>query len=168
MRIDRDGVWHHEGRPISRKPLVKLFSSVLSRDDAGDYWLITPVERGRIEVEDAPFVVVELGAEGTGRNQVIRVRTNLDEWVTIGPDHPLLLRLPGNGPASTPPTTKPTPPQNTGNDETPLPYVDVRKGLEGRLVRSVYYELVDLGDEHKIEGISRYGVWSAGQFFPLD
>jgi hypothetical protein len=157
MRIDRDGVWHHEGRPIARKPLVKLFASVLRREDDGDYWLITPVERGRIEVEDAPFIIVELAAEGTGREQVIRAKTSLDEWVTIGPDHPLHLRLPNSGAAPT-----------TGSGETPLPYVDIRKGLEGRLSRPAYYELVDLGGDHEIEGVSRYGVWSAGQFFPLE
>lgn len=152
MRIDRDGVWHHEGRPIARKPLVKLFASVLSRDDDGVYWLITPVERGRIDVEDAPFVVVELAADGAGRDQTISVKTSLDEWVAIGPDHPLHLRLP----------TCETP------DATPLPYVEIRPGLEGRLLRSVYYELVELGDSQRVEGVLRYGIWSAGRFFPLE
>ncbi|MEM7042459.1 MAG: DUF1285 domain-containing protein [Pseudomonadota bacterium] len=151
MRIDRDGVWHHEGRPIARMPLVKLFASVLRREGDGDYWLVTPVERGRIEVEDAPFVVVELSAEGAGQDQTLRARTNLDEWVTVGPDHPLRLRLPRSGPAS-----------------DPLPYVDVRPNLEGRLLRSVYYQLVELGDSHQLDGILRYGVWSAGRFFPLE
>lgn len=151
MRIDRDGVWHHEGRPISRKPLVKLFASVLRRDDHGDYWLVTPVERGRIEVEDAPFVIIELEADGSGREQTIRVKTSLDEWVTVGPDHPLSLRLPETGPA-----------------DTPLPYIDIRPRLEGRLTRSVYYQLVELGDSHGMNGVLRYGVWSAGQFFALE
>ncbi len=151
MRIDRDGVWHHEGRPIARKPLVKLFASVLRCGDDGDYWLITPVERGRIEVEDAPFIIVELAAEGEERHQIVRAKTSLDEWVTIGPDHPLHLRLPKTGPA-----------------EDPLPYVDIRPGLEGRFTRPAYYELVDLGGDHEVDGVSRYGVWSAGQFFPLE
>lgn len=151
MRIDRDGVWHHEGRPIARMPLVKLFASVLKRDSAGDFWLETPVERGRIEVEDAPFVVIELEAAGSGQEQTVRMRTNLDEWVTIGPDHPLRLRLPRSGLAT-----------------SPLPYVDVRPTLEGRLLRSVYYELVALGDSHRLDGVLLYGVWSAGQFFPLE
>jgi hypothetical protein len=132
-------------------PLVKLFASVLKRDHDGDYWLITPVEHGRIDVEDAPFIIVELEAEGAGRDQVIRAKTSLDEWIAIGPDHPLHLRLPKAGPA-----------------RNPLPYVDIRPGLEGRFARPTYYELVDLGAEHEIEGVSRYGVWSAGQFFPLD
>ena len=151
MRIDRDGVWHHEGRPIARMPLVKLFASVLRREADGDYWLVTPVERGRIEVEDAPFVVVEMAVEGAERGQTIRMRTNLDEWVTVGPDHPLCLRFPKTGPAS-----------------DPLPYVDVRPGLEGRLLRTVYYQLVELCDSHETDGALRYGIWSAGQFFPLE
>lgn len=153
MRIDRDGVWHHEGRPIARKPLVKLFASVLKRDNNGDYWLITPVERGRIQVEDAPFIVVELETEEAGRDQIIHAKTSLDEWVTIGPDHPLHLRPPRG---SLVPRAE------------PLPYVDIRPGLEGRLTRPAYYELVDRGDLHQIEGTSRYGVWSAGRFFSLE
>lgn len=151
MRIDRDGVWHHEGRPIARKPLVKLFASILRRADDGSCWLVTPVERGRIEVEDAPFAVVELAVDGSGRDQIIRMKTSLDEWVTMGPDHPLRLRLPKTGPRS-----------------GPLPYIDIREGLEGRLLRPVYYELVNLGDSHRADDVLRYGVWSAGQFFPLE
>lgn len=132
-------------------PLVKLFATVLKRDSAGDFWLETPVERGRIEVEDAPFIVVELEAKGSGQDQTVRVRTNLDEWVTIGPDHPLRLRLPQSGPAT-----------------SPLPYVAIRPSLEGRLLRSVYYELVELGDSHQLDSALLYGIWSAGQFFPLE
>ncbi len=152
MRIDRHGTWHHEGRPIARLPLVKLFASVLRREDDGSYWLVTPVERGRINVEDAPFVIVELAMEGTGSRQVINVRSNLDEWVTIGPDHPLVLRKPNHAP----PTA------------VAIPYVSIRSKLEGRFLRSVYYELVDLGEPHQQGGITQYGVWSHGQFFSLD
>lgn len=151
MRIDRDGVWHHEGRPIARKPLVKLFASVLRREDDGDYWLVTPVERGRIEVEDAPFVIVELQAEGEGSAQTLRAKTNLDEWVTVGPDHPLCMRLPKCGP-----------------QDVPLPYVDIRPGLEARFLRPVYYQLIELGDSHHQDGALGYGVWSAGRFFVLE
>ena len=151
MRIDRDGVWHHEGRPIARMPLVKLFASVLKRDADGGYWLVTPVEHGRIEVEDAPFVIVELVVDGKGAEQTLRAKTSLDEWVMVGPDHPLRLRLPKKGPAS-----------------GPLPYIDIRPHLEGRLLRSVYYQLVELGDSHAVDGILRYGIWSAGHFFPLE
>lgn len=151
MRIDRDGVWHHEGRPIARKPLVKLFASVLRREADGDYWLVTPVERGRIEVEDAPFLVVELEPAGDGREQILRARTSLDEWVVIGPDHRLHLRLPRAGPA-----------------DAPLPYVEIRPNLEGRLTRAIYYELAELGANEEVDGALRYGVWSSGLFFPLE
>ncbi|MGI9500594.1 MAG: DUF1285 domain-containing protein [Geminicoccaceae bacterium] len=151
MRIDWNGVWHHEGRPILRKPLVKLLASILRREADGSYWLVTPVERGRIEVEDAPFLIVELAVDGEGRDQIIRAKSSLDEWVTVGPDHPLRLRLPKTGPAS-----------------GPLPYVVIRPNLEGRLSRSVYYQLVELGDSHPQDGVPRYGVWSAGRFFVLE
>ncbi|MGI9436462.1 MAG: DUF1285 domain-containing protein [Geminicoccaceae bacterium] len=152
IRIDRAGVWHHEGRPIARIALVKLFASILRRQADGSYWLATPVERGRIEVEDVPFVVVELSVDGIDHEQTIRVRSNLDEWVTIGPDHPLRLRRPPDGRS------------NSGL----VPYVEIRPGLEGRLLRPVYYDLVDLGEDDQLEGIPRYGVWSAGRFFALD
>lgn len=152
MRIDRHGTWHHEGRPIARLPLVKLFASVLQQQADGSYWLVTPFERGRIDVDDVPFVVVELVAEGVGSKQTINVRSNLDEWVTIGPAHPLRLRQPPDTPSAT----------------APVPYIDIRSKLEGRLLRPVYYDLVDLCEPHQQEGVSRYGVWSNGQFFALD
>jgi len=151
MRIDRDGIWHHEGRPIARMPLVKLFASVLRREADGDFWLVTPVERGRIDVDDAPFVVVELAREGAARDQIIRMRTNLDEWVMVGSDHPLRLRVPKAGP-----------------DTDPLPYIDIRPNLDARLLRPVYYELIELGESHHLDGTLRYGIWSGGQFFPLE
>ena len=156
MRIDRDGQWHHEGRPIARAPLVKLFASVLKKRDDG-YWLETPVERGRIEVEDVPFVMVELKVADIGRHQTISLRSNLDEWVAIGSDHPLLLRQPPH--AS---------PKNVSAPTVSIPYVIVRSGLEGRLSRPVYYELADLGEPHRLDGVTRYGVWSQEQFFALD
>lgn len=151
MRIDREGVWHHEGRPIARQALVKLFASVLERDPDGGHRLVTPAEHGPIEVEDAPFVIVALAAEGSGSDQILRVKSNLDDWVTIGPDHPLTMRLPKDG-----------------QSDVPLPYVDMRAGLEARLLRSVYYQLVELGDSHAVNRVLRYGVWSSGRFFPLD
>lgn len=152
MRIDRHGQWFHEGRPILRAPLVKLFASVLRREKDGSYWLVTPVERGRIDVEDVPFVVVDLAVERFDSEQIIKVRSNLDEWVTIGSDHPLSLRRPPNAPSTT----------------APAPYVEFRSGLEGRLLRTVYYELVDLCEPQQQDGIIRYGIWSAGFFHPLD
>jgi hypothetical protein len=125
---------------------------VLRREPDGSYWLITPVERGRIEVDDVPFVAVELAAEGAGRNRRVRLRTNLDEWLTLGPDHPLRLRRPVHAAAA------------AGS----VPYVEVRAGLEARLARPVYYELVELGAERWAKGRTRFGVWSEGWFFALD
>ncbi len=152
LRIAGDGTWYHQGAPIRRPALVRLFASVLRREPDGSYWLVTPVERGRIEVEDVPFVAVELERKGTGRGQELRIRTNLDEWVTIGPAHPIRLRHPTG--------------QAAGGGRAP--YVEVRPGLEARLARPVYYELVELGCEEQIDGRRRFGVWSEGRFFPLD
>jgi uncharacterized protein len=152
LRIARDGRWWHEGRPIERLALVKLFASVLRRAPDGSYWLVTPVERGRIEVEDAPFVAVELAVDGAAALQQIRLRTNLDEWVTLGPDHPLRLRRSAA----------------QGGDVALVPYVELRAGLEARLARTVYYQLVELGEERRLEGRDRFGIWSGGCFFPLD
>jgi hypothetical protein len=153
LRIERDGTWTYLGSPIRRLPLVKLFATVLRREADGSYWLVTPVERGRIEVEDAPFVAVELKAEGEGQSQRLHLRTNLDAWVAIDDEHPLRLR---------------TPPWADRQAQDPVPYVEVRAGLEARLLRPVFYELVDLGREHGPAGRERFGVWSAGRFFVLD
>lgn len=152
LRIARDGSWWHEGRPIGRLALVKLFASVLRRAPDGSYWLVTPIERGRIEVEDVPFVAVELALDGRGPGQRLSLRSNLDQWVTVGPDHPLRLR---RSVAS-------------GEDAALVPYVELGAGLEARLVRSVYYQLVELGEERRLDGRARFGVWSGGRFFTLD
>lgn len=147
IRIARDGTWHHHGSPIGRLPLVKLFASVLSRDADGSYWLVTPAERGRIEVEDVPFLAVELTAAGDGRGQQLIFRTNLDDIVTAGPDNPLRVETAANG--------------------EPAPYILVRDGLEARLARPVFYELVELGSEQQVGGAAQFGVWSGGAFFRL-
>ena len=153
LRIARDGTWFHEGTPVRRLPLVKLFASVLRRERDGSYWLVTPVERGRVKVDDAPFVGVELAVDGDGAARTLRLRTNLDEWVTIGRERPLRLR-----PA----------PADDRRERELVPYVEVRQGLEARLLRPVFYELVELGQEHKVDGRTRFGVWSEGCFFALD
>jgi hypothetical protein len=150
LRIASDGDWLYRGSPIRRIELVKLFASVLRREGDG-YWLITPVERGRIAVEDAPFVAVELSRIGQGTRQQLRLRTNLDEWLTIGPQHPIRLRRP----------------KGVVPESAPAPYVLVRDGLDARLARPVWYELVDLAQEHVVEGRGCIGVWSDGQFFAL-
>lgn len=139
IRIARDGSWWHQGALITRPGLVRLFASVLRRDEAGGYWLVTPTERGRIVVEDAPFVAVEMQVEGSGEKQILHFRTNLDEWVTAGPDHPLRFAATGE------------------------PYVLVRDGLEAKVVRAVYYELLAL----VVQMDGQTGVWSGGTFFPL-
>jgi hypothetical protein len=152
LAIARDGSWWHEGAPIRRIELVRLFASVLRREADGSYWLVTPVERGRIAVEDVPFVAVELTAEGSGRAQRLRLRSNLDEWVTVGPEHPLHVR----------------PNVAAGEDDALVPYVEMRAGLEARRERTVYYQLVELGEELAEPGGTRFGVWSEGRFFALD
>lgn len=148
MRIDRNGVWYYHGSPIGRKELVRLFSSVLRRDDAGDYWLITPAEIGRIEVEDAPFMAVELITTGDGADRVITFRTNVDTFVSADGDHPIRVDID----------------PDTGE---PSPYVVMDGRLEARLTRSVYYDLIELGTEEKIDAERSFGVWSGGAFFTL-
>jgi hypothetical protein len=147
MRIARDGTWFYRGSPIGRLPLVKLFASVLHREADGSYWLVTPAERGRIEVEDVPFVAVELTVAGAGGEQRLIFRTNLDDIVTAGPDHPLRVE--------------------TAADGEPAPYVRVRDGIEAKLARAVFYDLVELGAELQVAGTSQFGVWSSGAFFRL-
>lgn len=148
IRIARDGTWYYRGSPIGRKPLVKLFSTVLRRDDSGEYWLVTPVERGRILVDDAPFTAVECAPRGSGPGQVLSFRTNLDEWVEAGPDRPIRV-------AHAPETGQPS------------PYIEVRNGLEALIVRSVYYQLVERAVEHRVDGKDYLGLWSKATFFPL-
>ncbi len=148
IRIDRDGTWFYHGSPIGRKELVRLFASVLQRHEDGSYWLATPAERGRIAVDDVPFVAVEATLAGSGRDMTVSLRTNLDDSINIDVDHPLrMVADPQRG--------------------DPVPYVTVRDGLEARLTRSVYYELVALGVEEKVSGEPHLGIWSNGTFFPL-
>jgi hypothetical protein len=147
MRIARDGTWFYRGSPINRMALVKLFASVLRREHDGSYWLVTPAERGRVTVEDAPFIAVAVDRDGEGRAQRLIFRTNLDEIVTAGADHPLRVE--------------------TAADGAPAPYILVRPGLEARLARPVFYELVEWGEEERVAGESQFGVWSAGHFFRL-
>ncbi|TAL02708.1 MAG: DUF1285 domain-containing protein [Rhodospirillaceae bacterium] len=146
MRIARDGTWFYRGSPIGRLALVKLFSTVLRRHEDGSFWLTTPVESGQIEVEDSPFIAVELMIEGEGADRVLRFRTNVDDVVTLDAAHPLRVA--------------------ESADREPRPYVTVRGGLEARLARSVFYELVAMAEP---DGLSPevLGVRSAGLFFPL-
>ncbi len=147
MRIARDGTWFYRGSLIGRPPLVKLFASVLRREADGRYSLVTPAERGRIEVEDVPFLAVAVTVEGEARDQQLIFRTNLDEFVTAGPENPLRVETAASG--------------------EPAPYILVRDGLEARLARPVFYELVELGTEELIGETTQFGVWSRGVFFRL-
>jgi hypothetical protein len=147
IRIARDGTWFYNNSPIGRLPLVKLFATVLRRDEAGQYWLVTPAERGRIAVEDAPFVAVELDIAGEGRTQELTFRTNIDEVVTAGAGHPLRVEERAEG--------------------GPHPYLTVRNGLEARLARPVFYRLVEAGCEERIGDAMMFGAWSKEVFFPL-
>jgi hypothetical protein len=150
IRITPDGAWHYQGSPIGRMALVRLFASVLKRDAAGDYWLETPVERGRIRVDDAPFVAVELSVEGVGRAQRLRFRTNIDETITADRRHRIHVR-PGAG-------------RDSGEGR---PYLHLRDGIEALIARPVFYALVDLAEERTVAGRPQLGVWSSGAFFPL-
>ena len=146
MRIDRNGTWFYRGSPIGRLALVKLFSTVLRRDQDGVHWLTTPAENGRITVEDAPFIAVEMTTEGAGREQVIRFRTNVDDVVTLDAAHALRIDESDSG--------------------EPRPYIHVRKGLEARIARPVFYHLIERGEPDPIHAGS-FGVWSSDQFFTL-
>lgn len=148
IRIARDGTWYHEGDPIRRIELAKLFSTVLRRDEAGDYWLITPVERGRIAVEDVPFVAVEMTVDGEGEEQVLSFRTNLDHWVEAGPDHPIRV-------VEDPETGEPT------------PYIGIRDRLEARILRPVFYDMVERSETVERAGAAEVGIWSRKVFFAL-
>jgi uncharacterized protein len=148
MRIARDGTWFYQGSPIGRKPLVKLFSTVLRREADGSFWLVTPVERCRIAVDDAPFVAVEMRVSGVGRAQRLSFRTNVDDEVTAGPAHPIRV----------------TEDAVTGE---PSPYIAVRAGLEALIARAVFYDLVELAETAIVDGRATLGVWSDGAYFAL-
>ncbi len=141
MRIARDGRWFYLGTPIGRPEMVKLFSTIL-RKDGEDYFLVTPVEKVGITVDDAPFVAVDFETSGTGRDQVLTFETNVGDKVTAGPDAPLrVVRDPDTG--------------------EPSPYVLVRANLEALIDRKSFYRLVDIGAHHD----GWFGLWSGGAFF---
>ena len=148
IRIARDGTWHYLGSPIGRKPLVKLVASVLKRDESGDFWLITPAEMCRIKVDDAPFNAVEMTVNKDKHGQTLIFRSNIDEIVTAGPDHPIRVEIDSD----------------TGE---PSPYLLIREGLEALITRSVFYDLVEIGEERKVDGKTVIGVTSNGEFFEI-
>jgi len=143
MRIARDGTWFYLGTPIGRFELVKLFSSILKRED-GKYFLVTPVEKVGITVDDAPFVAVDFDATGTSDEQVLSFITHVGDTAVAGPDHPIRVeRDPQTG--------------------EPSPYVLIRADLEALIDRKSFYRLVELGRHHE----GWFGLWSSGQFFPV-
>ena len=141
MRIAADGTWFYQGGPIGRRPLVKLFASVLRRE--GDrHYLVTPVEKVGIVVDDAPFVAVDVRREG----DALIFLTNLDEETAAGPENPIRVE---------------------GPPEAPRPYVHVRRGLEALIDRKTFYRLVEFGETREIGGAEWFGVVSKGAFFPI-
>ena len=143
MQINRDGTWFYQGTPIGRPGLVKLFASILWRED-DNYYLVTPVEKVGITVEDAPFVAVDFEATGDGATQELTFITNLDDAALAGPANPIrVLRDPETG--------------------EPAPYVLIRRNLEALIDRKSFYRLVDLGVHHE----GWFGVWSGGEFFGI-
>jgi hypothetical protein len=147
MRIARDGTWFYLGTPIGRPEMVRLFSSILKRE--GDrYFLVTPVEKVGITVEDAPFVAVDVEAEGAGAERTLWFTTQVGDRVAAGPGHPIRM------------------PRDAATGE-PAPYVLVRSGLEALIDRKSFYRLIDLGSHESIEGSRWFGLRSQGRFFPL-
>jgi uncharacterized protein len=147
MRIAADGTWFYLKTPIGRAPLVKLFASVLKRE--GDkYFLVTPVEKCGITVEDAPFLAVELEVEQGDRGRELHFRTNVDDWVACGKEHALRFE----------------PEHATGGLK---PYLHVRRGLWAKVTRALFYDLVELGEERDVAGERMFGVTSAGEFFAM-
>ena len=146
MEIKRDGTWFYLGTPIGRKPLVRLFSTILKLED-GKYFLVTPVEKVGIRVVDAPFVAIDIGATGDGADQMISFTTNVDDTVVAGVDHAIRVERDEGG--------------------EPSPYVHIRAGLDALIDRKSFYRLVDLGVTHGVDGTEMFGVWSNGTFFPI-
>ena len=144
MRIARDGTWYHQGSPISRPAMVRLFSTVLRREPDGSHVLVTPVEKLVIEVEGTAFRAIEMQTEGTGEDRSIAFRLDSGDLVIAGPTNPLSVVETNSGPS---------------------PRLEVRHGLEAELSRSIYYELAEIALS---EGQDPLGVWSRGAFFPLD
>lgn len=141
IRISRDGTWFHMGNPIKRPELVRLFAGILKRDKEGGYWLETPFERGRIVVEDAPFVIVSLRIENSGPNQRLVFTTNTDEEITLSSQHPLRL---------------------VAQKGEAIPYIEMRNGLSARISRPVFYQLVDKAEAVPVNGKMEWQIHSDG------
>ena len=148
IRIAHDGSWYHEGDRIKRPQLVKLFSSILRKDPDNKTYLVTPAEQAEIEVEDAHFQMLDFDCVGEGKDQKLVFVNNVGDRTVVDSEHEIFMQL------------SPV----TGEQN---PYLNVRHGLTGRIVRAAYYRLVDIAVEKTIEGKSWFGVWSSGVFFKL-
>ena len=146
MRIASDGTWFYLGTPIGRPALVRLFSTILKRED-GKYFLVTPVEKVGITVDDAPFLAVEMQKEPDARGRVLRFRTNADDWVDCGSAHGLRFEMAADGGLT--------------------PYLHVRADLWAKVTRAIYYDLVDMGEERMIDGTAMFGIASGDAFFAM-
>ncbi len=146
MRISADGTWFYQKTPIGRPALVKLFASVLKRE-SDKYFLVTPVEKVGLIVEDAPFLAVELRVEHDARGQVLKFRTNVEDWIAAGPGHALRFEM-----------------EPTGGLK---PYLHVRSDLWAKVTRALFYDLVELGEERVVDGKAMFGVASGGEFFAM-
>jgi hypothetical protein len=147
IRIAKDGLWYYLGTPIGRAPLVKLFSNILKRE--GDkYFLVTPVEKVGILVDDAPLFVVDHTVEGEGRAQIIQLIAKTDEVVVLDADHAIRV-------------------ERDAETGEPSPYAHIRSGLDARIDRKTFYRLVELGVHEPRDGTDWFGLWSAGVFFPF-
>ncbi len=147
IRIARNGAWYYLGSPIGRKELVKLFSSILRKEGA-DYYLVTPVEKVGITVDDAPFVAVDFDVEGIGPNQQLRFYTQVEEEVVASEDFPIRVEVDPDG-------------------GEPSPYILVRANLEALIDRKSFYRLVEMGEHRVVDGVRWFGVQSSGTFFPI-
>lgn len=148
LRISRDGNWHYQGSPIGRAALVRLFSTVLRRDADGHHYLVTPVEKVRITVDDAPFVAVALERTGSGPSQVLAFTTSVGDRVELDADHPLRV-------------------EHDAQSGEPSPYLRVRGRLDALISRALFFELAELGEERSTADGVDFGVWSRGLFFRL-
>lgn len=146
MRIARDGTWFYQGTPIGRPALVRLFSTILKREN-GKHFLVTPVEKVGIQVEDAPFLAVEMLKEQQDNGRLLRFRTNVDDWVPCDAAHRLRFEAAADGGLT--------------------PYLHVRADLWAKVTRALYYDLVDMGEERVVDGNPMFGVVSGGEFFAM-
>ncbi|MGX9426753.1 DUF1285 domain-containing protein [Bradyrhizobium sp. LeoA1S1] len=146
IRIGGDGTWYYIGTPIGRPALVRLFSTILKRED-GKHFLVTPVEKVGIRVDDAPFLAVEMQKDGDARGRLLRFRTNVDDWVDCDAAHGLRFE--------------------PGNDGGLMPYLHVRADLWAKVTRPLYYDLVDMGEERMVDGHPMFGIESGGAFFAM-